>query len=49
MKKLKAILTLALIFFVVLSVVSIGLYADYKIYKAKYPNTEMWMFILDSK
>ena len=43
MKKLKALIVLT---------VAVGLgigycYVDYTIYKAKYPNTTMWMYIID--
>lgn len=26
-----------------------AVYADYVIYKAKYPNTTFWMWVMDSK
>jgi hypothetical protein len=45
MRKLKlAALVLAL------AIIAIAVeYNDYTIYKAKYPNTEFWMWLLDSK
>ena len=42
-------LTLAAIVLVVAAVlIGVG-YVDYTIYKAKYPNTEFWMFLFDGR
>lgn len=33
-----------------LAIIAIAVeYTDYTIYKSKYPNTEFWMWLLDSK
>jgi hypothetical protein len=35
---------------VALAVIAVAVeYTDYTIYKAKYPNTEFWMWLLDGK
>ena len=33
---------------VLLTVFGVSIYLDYTIYKAKYPNTSLWMYIMDS-
>ena len=45
----KALFKLVAIVAVVVSLIGANVYFDYKIYKAKYPNTTLWMYILDSK
>ena len=45
MKKLKALIVLTVIVGTIMGMC----YVDYTIYKAKYPNTTMWMYLLDSK
>ena len=45
----KALLKLVAVVAVVVSLIGANIYFDYKIYKAKYPNTTLWMYILDSK
>jgi len=45
MKKLKLV---AVVLALVLIAVAVE-YSNYTIYKAKYPNTEFWMWLLDSK
>jgi uncharacterized protein involved in cysteine biosynthesis len=38
----------AFILFLLLAALILGMaYLDYTIYKAKYPNTEFWMWLLD--
>jgi hypothetical protein len=44
-----ALLKLVAVVAVVVSLIGADVYFDYKIYKAKYPNTTLWMYILDSK
>ena len=44
MKKLKALIVLTVIVGIIVGMC----YVDYTIYKAKYPNTTMWMYLLDS-
>jgi len=45
MRKLKLV---AVVLAIVLIAVAVE-YNDYTIYKAKYPNTEFWMWLLDGK
>jgi len=45
MKKIKV----ALLVLVVISSIVIYDVIDYKIYKAKYPNTTVWMWLIDNK
>jgi hypothetical protein len=45
MRKLKLV---AVVLVLVLIAVAVE-YSNYTIYKAKYPNTEFWMWLLDSK
>jgi hypothetical protein len=45
MRKLKLV---AVVLALVLIAVAVE-YSNYTIYKAKYPNTEFWMWLLDSK
>jgi hypothetical protein len=45
---MKRIKTLMIITIIVAAVV-VAEYIDYTIYKAKYPNTTLWMWVMDSK
>ena len=42
-RKIKALIVLTVIVGVVIGTC----YVDYTIYKAKYPNTKFWMYLLD--
>ena len=44
MKKLKVLIVLTVTVGVVIGIC----YIDYTIYKAKYPNTTLWMYLLDT-
>lgn len=45
---MKAIKTTVVIVVIIAAIVGLS-YVDYKIYKAKYPNTTMWMYLIDNK
>ena len=49
MKNLTAYLKLTLIVLASMALISSIIYVGYSIYKAKYPNTTVWMYILDTK
>ena len=49
MNTVKKVLANVISVVVILSVVVTMYYIDYKIYKAKYPNTTMWMWLVDNK
>lgn len=45
---MKRLAVVAIVVVVVALLVGVG-YVDYTIYKAKYPNTEFWMYLFDSR
>jgi|APGre2960657404_1045060.scaffolds.fasta_scaffold11515_7 hypothetical protein len=45
MRKLK----LALLIGAVVAIAAVAIRVDYMIYKAKYPDTKFWMFLVDSR
>ena len=49
MRNLKKVLLITIVAVAVIGIVTAVEYVDYVIYKAKYPNTEFWMFLFDSR
>ena len=45
--KITGIIKIALISSVIIGIFWYSIYLDYTIYKAKYPNTTLWMYLLD--
>ena len=49
MRKLKTRLVVLGFLTIAIGYISLNVYFNYKIYKAKYPNTSLWMYIVDDK